>query len=203
MPNQIYHVYNRGNNKQRIFFEDAHYRYFLRKLEEYLAPHCDILAYTLMPNHFHLLIHANEKTNIPHFKIRPGKKKKPHIRMSNFSWGMKQLLSSYAKMINKQYNWTGSIFQQNTRSKQTSSDLHAEDYSVWCFLYIHANAKKAGIARSRSKYQYSSYKDYISNNPKSICNLALGKQLLCLDENEVFTGDEMKIPEEVLKRIDR
>ncbi len=32
-PHQIYHVYNRGNVKQSIFFTDANYLYFLQKIK--------------------------------------------------------------------------------------------------------------------------------------------------------------------------
>lgn len=59
---EIYHVYNRGNNRQTIFFNDKNYLYFLGKVKKYLYPNCDILAWCLMPNHFHFLIHANERS---------------------------------------------------------------------------------------------------------------------------------------------
>lgn len=56
-PNQLFHIYNRGNNKQRIFFKRENYLYFLQKVKEYLKPHADIIAWCLMPNHFHFLIY--------------------------------------------------------------------------------------------------------------------------------------------------
>jgi putative transposase len=52
----IYHVYNRGNNKEPIFFKSDNYSYFLSNINRYVIPHCDLLAYCLMPNHFHLLV---------------------------------------------------------------------------------------------------------------------------------------------------
>jgi putative transposase len=51
-PHQLYHVYNRGNNKQKIFFEKENALDFLRRIRKYLSPNCEILAYCLMPNHF-------------------------------------------------------------------------------------------------------------------------------------------------------
>ena len=51
---QIYHLYNRGNNSQKIFFDHENYIFFLQKIRTHLTPVADILAYCLMPNHFHL-----------------------------------------------------------------------------------------------------------------------------------------------------
>ncbi|MFD1470715.1 hypothetical protein ACFQ48_20990, partial [Hymenobacter caeli] len=52
---QLYHVYNRGNNGQQVLFTPDHYLHFLHKLRAQIRPHCQILAYCLMPNYFHLL----------------------------------------------------------------------------------------------------------------------------------------------------
>lgn len=52
----IYHVYNRRNNLQTVFFSHENYLFFLDKLRKYILPHADVLAWCLMPNHFHLMI---------------------------------------------------------------------------------------------------------------------------------------------------
>ena len=54
----IYHVYNRGNNKVRIFFTPANYFFLLRKIKTEWLPYCDILCYCLMPNHFHFMLQS-------------------------------------------------------------------------------------------------------------------------------------------------
>ncbi|HUR31161.1 MAG TPA: hypothetical protein VMZ69_06990 [Saprospiraceae bacterium] len=202
-PNQIYHIYNRGNNKQVIFFEEDNYKYFLNKVRKYLAPYCEILAYSLMPNHFHFLIYANEKTNIPYRRTNrlPRQRKKPIVKMSLFSWGLKQLLSTYARGINKRFNRTGSLFQQNTKSKMTSSESFNQDYSLWCFIYIHNNPKVAGLIDSPDKYEYTSYGDYLENKTDSICNIPLGRELLSLDLNEMFHFKSIEVPADVVKKI--
>jgi len=50
----IYHVYNQGNNRQRIFFERKDYLRFLEKIKVLVKPNCDLLAYCLMPIYFHI-----------------------------------------------------------------------------------------------------------------------------------------------------
>lgn len=129
----IYHVFNRGNNKQPIFLKPENYQYFLLGVEKHLNPVCDILAWCLMPNHFHLLIHANaNSTSI----IKNG-----GFIGQKFSQGIKQLLSSYTKAINKKEKRTGSLFQQNTKAVCVTSGHHNVETA---FHYIHQNPLKAG-----------------------------------------------------------
>jgi REP element-mobilizing transposase RayT len=56
LPDQYYHFYNRGNNRQAVFFERENYLYFLKNIKKYLHEHVDILAYCLMPTHYHMLV---------------------------------------------------------------------------------------------------------------------------------------------------
>ncbi|AZB08842.1 hypothetical protein EG344_08415 [Chryseobacterium sp. G0162] len=52
----FYHIYNRGINGENIFKSDRNYLFFFKKMSESLFPVCDVYAYCLMPNHFHILI---------------------------------------------------------------------------------------------------------------------------------------------------
>ena len=52
-PNQLFHIYNQGNNRQEIFFTEEHSQSFLWKMRAYLLPFGDLISYCLMPNHFH------------------------------------------------------------------------------------------------------------------------------------------------------
>ncbi|MFA5647265.1 MAG: hypothetical protein WC951_03050 [Bacteroidales bacterium] len=56
----LYHVYNQGNNRQRIFFSRENYLFFLEKIKKHVLPYADVLAWCLMPNHFHLMAYVNE-----------------------------------------------------------------------------------------------------------------------------------------------
>jgi putative transposase len=107
---EFYHVYNRGNNKQVIFFEEKNYMFFLKKVNDQLLPFCDIIAYCLMPNHFHFLIHPgpNGLTERNSFGGKP---------MQELAYRIGILLSSYSQAINKHNRTTGSLFQQKLRQR--------------------------------------------------------------------------------------
>jgi putative transposase len=60
-PGRYYHVFNRGNAGVNIFYEQRNYGYFLRKYYEYLSPVLDTYCYSLLPNHFHLLVRVKEE----------------------------------------------------------------------------------------------------------------------------------------------
>ena len=64
-PGYLYHVYNRGNNKEKIFFKERNYFYFLTKVKLELSEYFHFIAYCLMPNHFHFLIRI--KPDLPGF----------------------------------------------------------------------------------------------------------------------------------------
>lgn len=55
-PGGIYHIYNQGNNHQIIFYNRENYLFFLRKIRTLIQPYGNILAWCLMPNHFHLIM---------------------------------------------------------------------------------------------------------------------------------------------------
>ncbi|MFV0589919.1 MAG: transposase [Draconibacterium sp.] len=60
-----YHLFNRGINHQNIFFQERNYHYFLQLLNKNLLEFIDVLAYCLLPNHFHLIIRVKEEIKVP------------------------------------------------------------------------------------------------------------------------------------------
>lgn len=56
----IYHIYNQGNNRQAIFFNRENYLFFTHKIRQHILPYADILAWCLMPNHFHLMVEVKD-----------------------------------------------------------------------------------------------------------------------------------------------
>ena len=190
VKNNVYHIYNRGNNKQSIFFKERNYIYFLNKVRKHIFPHCDILAYVLMPNHFHFLIHANERTEL--------KEENKAIPVNVLSEGFRSLLSSYSRAINKQENRTGNLIQQNTKSKCVLDIGSTEgNYAEVCFSYIHQNPVRAGLSDKEENWHYSSYRDYAGFRNGTLCNKDLTNKLLGLNignvrENKTFNDESLK-----------
>lgn len=169
----IYHIYNRGNNKQKIFFDDGNYDYFLNKCNSYLKPVCEILAYCLMFNHFHFQIEATEKSLEP---VKCG-----NLIMPAISNGFRLLQSSYAKGINASQNRTGSLFQQKTKSKLAEG----EDYALTAFQYIHQNPVKAGLVKYPWDWKFSSCNEFLNPVTDGICNIERAKELLGLNGTDL------------------
>jgi len=153
-PEDIYHVYNRGNNKTRIFFNTKNYLYFLQKVKSEWLFYCDIFCYCLMPNHFHFMLQPNEDG----CKSIVLKAKTTHLQ--NLSKVIGKTLSSYAQAINIQNNTTGNLFQKKTKAKcLTHSTLieppyARQDYLVNCFLYIHNNPLEAHLVSTLENWPY-------------------------------------------------
>ncbi|KIA92779.1 hypothetical protein OC25_15415 [Pedobacter kyungheensis] len=139
-----YHVYNRGNNKGKIFFENRNYYYFLLQFKKYVLPSTDVFAYCLMPNHFHFFIRVNNKTE--------------------FERGIKNLFISYVKAINQTYNRVGSLFQGRYKVKKVDT----EAYYTRIVTYIHQNPSVSKLVNKMEDYKYSSFSAYLSNEPTSI-----------------------------------
>jgi len=173
---ELYHIYNRGNNKMPVFFNANNYIYFLEKVKKYVVPNCDLLSYCLMPNHFHFEVYANQITAT---LIKIGA-----METNPLSEGFRKLLSSYTKGINIQEDRTGSLFQQNTKAKELiTSDLNIE---ITCFHYIHQNPLKAGLVTKMEDWPYSSFRDYIGLRKGTLCNQGLAIQLLDLDLSRLY-----------------
>ena len=55
--NSQHHLYNRGVNRDKIFFDSNDYSYFLRKMKEYKRKYSiKVFCFCLLPNHFHLFV---------------------------------------------------------------------------------------------------------------------------------------------------
>tara|TARA_R110002073_G_scaffold174557_6_gene331782 strand:+ start:14280 stop:14606 length:327 start_codon:yes stop_codon:yes gene_type:complete len=57
----LYHIYNQGNNQRDVFFNTENHLFFLKKIKKFILPYADIIAWCLMPNHFHLMVLVREE----------------------------------------------------------------------------------------------------------------------------------------------
>jgi len=143
VPGHYYHLYNRGNNHQPIFYGHDNYLFFLERLRDYLTPILDVAAYCLMPNHYHLLVLLKEP---------------------DLSHRMQLLAISYTKAINRQEGRVGSLFQGAFRARLVDED----EYLIHLSRYLHLNPVHAGLAAEPEEWEYSSYRDYVGRRDGSL-----------------------------------
>jgi putative transposase len=173
-PNCFLHIYNQGNNKQRIFFEDSNYIFFLEKIRKHIRPHCKILGYCLMPNHFHFLVYTTENS-IQKTKVGV-------IELNILVNGFRSIQSSYAQAINKSLRRSGSLFRQKTKFKFVADDFNALN----CLNYIHQNPIKAGLVERMEYWRYSSFRDYCELRDGTMCDKVLSRTILRINEGEFY-----------------
>ncbi len=175
----IYHIYNRGNNSGRIFFRRENYLFFLRKVRKEIKPISEILAYCLMPNHFHFMIMATKNSC---------EENKQGIQVLAKKIGT--LLSSYTQAINKERKRTGSLFQQKTKSKDLGELITyprtRRSYAEVCFAYIHNNPVKARLVRRPEDWEFSSFRELAGLRDGTICNKELAFEILNINEESMY-----------------
>jgi len=151
-----YHFYNRGNNRGTIFFEQENYLYFLGGIKKYLLPVVDIVAYCLMPTHYHLMVRV-EQTSEVSIKQTSEVFKTSEVYPSKVSRAMQKLLISYTKAINKRFDRVGALFQGAFQSRPVTDSK----YLLQLCRYIHANPVKDGLVSKPEDWPYSNYLEWI------------------------------------------
>jgi putative transposase len=197
----IYHIFNQGNNRRLIFLNHENYLYFLRKIKKYIYPYGDILAWCLMPNHFHLmmLIREVELIKSPHeylpTLITQGVTdvNTPKTRSLNDSIAI--MLRSYTRAFNNMHGFTGTLFRENTKAECincpdgitpsfyikdgiTSINVNNPElqYPQICFDYIHLNPVRAKLVERPSDWEFSSARDYARLRNGELVNRMIAKE---------------------------
>jgi putative transposase len=137
-----YHLYNRGANRHSIFVTDHDYSDFLARLQKYAALHATtLIAYCLMPNHFHLLVRQQGEDRS----------------------GLTAQLAcnGYTQAFNRRHEHSGTLFQGRYQRILVDSD----EYLRHLCRYIHTNPVKDGFALQPELWPYSNYVDWISPRP--------------------------------------
>lgn len=189
----LYHIYNQGNNGQKIFFDRENYLFFLRKIKTHVVPYADILAWCLMPNHFHLMIYVKEVELV--IKSSDDSESSDDFKTRTLNNSIAVLLRSYTRAINKQNKSKGSLFRQKTKAEclnqingitpsfyntNAGTKIHLDDpekhYPQLCFNYIHQNPVKARLVNIETEWEYSSAIDYAGLRNGTLTNKEKAKE---------------------------
>ncbi len=139
--NLITHNMVQGINREYIFEKNEEKQKYLYLMKKYNKEYkVSIIAYCIMDNHAHLLLHSNDSKNLSLF--------------------MKEINTRYALYYNKKKERIGYVFRNRFESKVMGTELQ----TLRCIKYIHMNPVKAHIVETEDKYQFSSYNYYINQN---------------------------------------
>ena len=145
-----YHIYNRGNNRQSIFFELENYHYFLQRIKKYLFPVMDVVVYCLMPTHYHLLGRPKQLKTSQTSEVL----KTPEVSVSR---AMQKLGISYTKAINKRFDRVGALFQGAFQAKHIAHINHIKNLCI----YIHTNPVKDSLVDLPEDWPHSNYLEWL------------------------------------------
>ncbi len=164
LPNELYHVFNRAIGNDRLFKTEENYRYFLFKMANYILPVADILTYSLLPNHFHLLIRVkSDEIIITYFELK--KKKRFNALTDSLSdFIMEQFsnwLNGYTKAFNKMYSRKGALFIDYLKRSCVKEDC---DFTSFIF-YIHKNAVHHNLSAKIGEWKHDGYNSIVSTKP--------------------------------------
>ena len=144
--NELYHIYNRGNGNEKIFFNNENYHFFLRQYKKYMSDYLDTFAFCLLPNHFHLLIRI--------------KNDHPDLVSEQF----RKLFVSYSMSVNREQKRRGSLFQRGFKRKI----IEDEKYFYAAVFYIHSNPVHHLMVKDFRNYPFSSYQIFRSNSKTNL-----------------------------------
>lgn len=136
----VYHVYNRGNRKRKIYYDERDYLRFIERLSEFSEDlHIDVLGYCLMSNHYHLIL------------IQRGVK--PISKL------MQRLGIAYSMYINKKYGLVGHVFQGRYQVKKVATKQGFRRL----VSYIKDNPVKDGLVQKVYYYRWLEIQSCVFN----------------------------------------
>ena len=176
--NEIVHLYNQGNNRKKIFNDRQDYLKFLSLFRKFVSTHCTVIAYCLMPNHYHFEMELNESGVVV---IPVGS-----LEISRFGNGVRILQSMYAKYYNTRYRRSGSLFRQKAKLSPCESTINRHNHSLIVFEYIHKNPVRAGLVEKADQWPYSSLQEYMKKTEKNIVDTDFLGDLLSIDIQSII-----------------
>jgi REP element-mobilizing transposase RayT len=169
LADHYYHVYNRGCNRERIFANDGNYLFLLRRVQRFLVDYpLTVIAYCLMPNHYHFLLRPEEDGALSPF--------------------IQRLFNSYTQAFNKQQRRSGTLFQGRAKSVLVDTD----EYVLHLCRYIHLNPVRAGLVAHPGEWPYSSYLEWVEQRAGTLVDRDFVRQYFAAPaEYEAFVMSEV------------
>lgn len=170
-----HHVVQRGNNREKVFFDKEDRDKYLSLLKKYSDKwNSPILAYCLMSNHVHLL--SRPKGNESLYKMMQG------------------ATLCYTQYINRRYKRTGRLWE----SRYHSCIVDKERYLWAVTRYIEQNPVRAKMVKSAEDYPHSSAKAHIKGSKDEI----LGEELFAKEQRKDYAEFiKADISQEEMNRI--
>ena len=163
LADQFYHVFSRAVGSEKLFIAKENYLYFLRRMKHHILPVVDVFAYSLLPNHFHLLVRIKQMETLKvYFENRKSKllNELPGFVMEQFAnW-----LNGYTKAFNKMYNRKEGLFIDYLKRSEALTDTDITS----SIFYIHKNAVHHGLTKQIGEWSYDSYPLILSEKPTSL-----------------------------------
>ena len=205
---ELFHIYNRGNNSDKVFYSRRNYLFFIEKMNTYISPYADILAWCLMPNHFHFMVSVNEvelmlPNGLNHVEIIDPLTgtKRVGIKTRTFNQSIGIMLRSYTNAIHNQEGRTGALFQEETKAIILTDNIsyipsyftsafgtiitaYLDDdmsYAERCFHYIHQNPVSSHMVKKAEDWEFSSYRDYAGLRNGKLVNKEKGMEFFKVD----------------------
>lgn len=101
----------------------------------------ELVSFTIMPNHLHLIVHELTDGGIPQY--------------------MKKVLGGYAKYFNAKYKKSGHVFQ----GAYNATHIEKNEQLIYVSAYIHLNQREISNWKNKEHlYPWSSYQDYLGKN---------------------------------------
>ncbi|MFB0534576.1 MAG: transposase [Anaerolineae bacterium] len=169
LAGHYYHVYNRGCNRQRIFANAGNYLFLLRRAQSFLADYpLSVIAYCLMPNHYHFLLRPEEDRALSRF--------------------IQRLFNSYTQAFNKQQGRSGTLFGGRAKSVPVDTD----EYVVHLCRYVHLNPVRAGLVAHPSEWLYSNYLEWVERRGGTLVDRVFVRQYFpTASDYEAFVMSEV------------
>ena len=173
----FYHIYNRGNNHENIFFQERNFAYFLDLWWKHISPIAETWAYCLLRNHFHAVVYVKNKEDLTGFKstvalASPSADKGLSLLNSrgdlsglkNTSKYISNFFNAYARSLNIATQRTGALFERPF--KRIPVDNTA--YLMQLIVYVHQNPQKHKFTEDFREWKHSSYHLLTSDIPSRV-----------------------------------